>query len=148
MTIIPQEILDAAKSAEDATKCPSYLTLAQWALESGWGRYLSAPYNSFGIKWYPGCGFNYRSVKTREQKADGSWIVVTARFIAFPSVRSCFTYHGRIIMNPHGAYASALPLLRDWQKFVHAVAKIYATDQGYADKLIQIITENHLQPKE
>jgi flagellum-specific peptidoglycan hydrolase FlgJ len=47
----------AAQSAclcEQTTGLPAEITVAQWAIESGWG--ASAPGNNcFGIKAYPGC---------------------------------------------------------------------------------------------
>ena len=64
------------------------LTIAQAILESNWGRSgLSRDcYNFFGMKWSKGCGCNYKEYKTKEQRKDGSYITITARFRKYNSV--------------------------------------------------------------
>ena len=64
------------------------LTIAQAILESNWGRSgLSRDcYNFFGMKWSKGCGCDYKEYKTKEQKKDGSYITITARFRKYNSV--------------------------------------------------------------
>lgn len=64
------------------------LTIAQAILESNWGRSgLSRDcYNFFGMKWSKGCGCDYKEYKTKEQKKDGSYVTITARFRKYRSV--------------------------------------------------------------
>ncbi len=64
------------------------LTIAQAILESNWGRSgLSRDcYNFFGMKWSKGCGCDYKEYKTKEQKKDGSYITITAKFRKYNSV--------------------------------------------------------------
>ena len=64
------------------------LTIAQAILESNWGRSgLSRDcYNFFGMKWSRGCGCDYKEYKTKEQKKDGSYITITAKFRKYNSV--------------------------------------------------------------
>lgn len=64
------------------------LTIAQAILESNWGRSgLSRDcYNFFGMKWYKGCGCDYKEYKTKEQKKDGSYVTITAKFRKYRSV--------------------------------------------------------------
>lgn len=64
------------------------LTIAQAILESNWGRSgLSRDcYNFFGMKWSKGCGCDYKEYKTKEQKKDGTYITITAKFRKYSSV--------------------------------------------------------------
>lgn len=64
------------------------LTIAQAILESNWGRSgLSRDcYNFFGMKWSKGCGCDYKEYKTKEQRKDGSYITITAKFRKYHSV--------------------------------------------------------------
>ncbi len=64
------------------------LTIAQAILESNWGRSgLSRDcYNFFGMKWSKGCGCDYKEYKTKEQKKDGRYITITAKFRKYKSV--------------------------------------------------------------
>ncbi len=64
------------------------LTIAQAILESNWGRSgLSRDcYNFFGMKWSKGCGCDYKEYKTKEQKKDGSYVTITAKFRKYYSV--------------------------------------------------------------
>ncbi|RKM55407.1 hypothetical protein D6855_15840 [Butyrivibrio sp. CB08] len=64
------------------------LTIAQAILESNWGRSgLSKDcYNFFGMKWSKGCGCDYKEYKTKEQRKDGSYVTITARFRKYRSV--------------------------------------------------------------
>mgnify|MGYP003479180607 FL=1 len=64
------------------------LTIAQAILESNWGRSgLSRDcYNFFGMKWSKGCGCDYKEYKSKEQKKDGSYVTITAKFRKYYSV--------------------------------------------------------------
>lgn len=64
------------------------LTIAQAILESNWGRSgLSRDcYNFFGMKWSKGCGCDYKEYKTKEQKKDGTYVTITAKFRKYRSV--------------------------------------------------------------
>lgn len=64
------------------------LTIAQAILESNWGRSgLSRDcYNFFGMKWSKGCGCDYKEYKTKEQRKDGTYVTITAKFRKYRSV--------------------------------------------------------------
>lgn len=64
------------------------LTIAQAILESNWGRSgLSRDCNNFfGMKWSKGCGCDYKEYKTKEQRKDGSYVTITAKFRKYGSV--------------------------------------------------------------
>lgn len=140
MNGFPAEIIAAAKAAQKETGCPASVTLAQWALESGYGKHCAAPNNYFGIKWHPKCRFGFHEVKTKECYG-GKWTVISAKFIDFPTLQDAMAYHGKLLMqHPYDARTFS----GDWKAFVHHIAPIYATDPKYEAKLIAIITTNHL----
>ena len=58
------------------------LTIAQAVLESGWGKSDLAKkcHNYFGMKWVEGCGCKYKAYKTSEQRSDGTYYTITAKF--------------------------------------------------------------------
>lgn len=64
------------------------LTIAQAILESNWGKSgLSKDcYNFFGMKWSKDCGCDYKEYKTKEQKKDGTYVTITARFRKYKNV--------------------------------------------------------------
>lgn len=138
--LFPDDVVVAAQNAQKATGCLASVTLAQWAQESGFGKFQMHANNPFGIKWYEGCKYGFVSVPTREF-LKGQWVWETAKFVAFPSLQDAFLFHGEILMDPKGPYRSALPLKDDWQKYIQAVAKIYATDPNYAKALISLVQE-------
>ena len=128
----------AACLCEKATGLPAEITVAQWALESGWG--ASAPANNcFGIKslsWL------------RKHRPSPRWSISTGEqerrvleFAAFDSIADCFEYHARLITEGKSyakAWASYLGS-RDLQALIADLATIYATDPAYADKLRSIL---------
>lgn len=144
MPVIPPEIIKAAQESQRATKVPACISIAQWALESNWGKELSAPYNYFGIKWYPGNPRPFKARGTKEQTKNGTEFRITAKFVVFANLTDAFTFHGRLLASPTGPYRSALPFITDWFAYLKKIAPIYATDRNYATKLISIINSNQL----
>ena len=144
---------------------PAELTVAQWAIESGWGAH--APENNcFGIKAYSGChgrqllptyewftgkeaeAFLHAGdsrtlslVEPLQERPDGrkkyharDW------FATFSSLADAFAYYqGKLLTDRR--YAPALSRYRDDRDLpalIRSIAPFYATDPGYADKLIAI----------
>ncbi len=124
------------------------IILGQAILESDWGRSeLSASYNNlFGIK-----SFNPHdeSVKlaTKEYK-DGKWIEINANFKVYASWSDCMRDHTMLFVNgvdwdPY-LYQGVL-LASDYKTAANALqASGYATDPGYANKVIEVIESNQL----
>jgi uncharacterized protein YcbK (DUF882 family) len=124
-------VLAAARQA--GAKFPE-LVAAQWALESGWGKYASGKHNYFGLK---GAGSD---VATQEF-LNGKWVTIRAGFIDFPDLEACVQY-------------LVTRWYKDWKKFQgvnrastreeaakELVAQGYATDPAYAEKLIKIMAD-------
>ena len=107
--------------------------IAQAALESGWN--LKAK-TLFGIKG------NGNNLKTTEY-INGKYVMVTAAFKSFPSVAAAVHgYYDLICKSPRYAGAVNNP---DFRSAARAIKNGgYATDPGYADKIIRIIIDNHL----
>ena len=81
---------DAAVAAYPEYKILPSLTIAQAILESGWGESALSRecYNYFGMKWKAGCGCDYKEYETREQRKDGTYYTVKAKFRKYPDAAS------------------------------------------------------------
>jgi hypothetical protein len=110
------------------------LVAAQCCLESGFGKHTSGKHNYVGLK---GDG---SSVSTQEFY-DGQWVTIKAGFIDFPSIDACIDYlvtrwykdwkGYKGVNNAPNREASARMLQSEG----------YATDPGYADKLIRLMNQ-------
>lgn len=138
--LFPKHVQLAAQASERVNGILACVTLAQWAHESGYGRYsMGLANNPFGIKWPgPKSGLKFVVMRTWEV-IRGKRITVDAKFTAFPSLEAAFKFHGKMLARPDGYYARAYPLRRSWRSYVEAIAPIYATDPQYAERLIAII---------
>lgn len=131
----PAAIVTAAQASETETGVKTCITLAQWALESGYGKHFpTGSFNPFGIKARP--GQPYVEAPTKEY-LNGKWVTVQARFRKFPSFAEAFQHHGRLLCS--GPYKVALNYRGDWRKFLQRIAGIYATDPKYFEKIESII---------
>lgn len=126
---------------------PSVVT-AQAALESDYGSSdLSRDYNNlFGYKASPG----ERSVRmpTKEFQ-DGEWQTIEDDFKVYRSWKQSVRDHGDLMQHgvswDHDLYRGVIEA-PDYQTACYALVDAgYATDPGYAEKLIQIIEDYHLE---
>ncbi len=124
-------------SCERSTKVPAELTISQWALESGWGAHQPGN-NCFGIKSYPGC-FGVQQLKTVEVVA-GVATVVAGNFATFASIEACFEKHASLFTAAPAYRAAWAQYLKSGETamLIKQIAPIYATDPGYADKLLNL----------
>lgn len=162
---------DAALDCESRTGLPIALSLAQWAIESGWGAH-SPGNNCFGIKAFAGA--ERQLLSTTEwftpaeaarflagsegrtaiespgtSRADGrSRYTVEDWFAKFESLGDCFTEHASLITR--GApYAKAWMDFQEHQdvaQLAREIAPHYATDPHYADLLVEVIQGPGLRP--
>jgi len=135
MTQPSQAVIDAARVARKKWGIPASISIAQWALESGWGKHVSAPHNYFGMKALP--GQPSVTVPTREVYK-GHSVIVQAAFRSFASDEEAFDAHGKLLATA-GAYKNARSKLPDAIAFAHALTGVYATDPKYGDLLESII---------
>lgn len=139
--VIPQDVIDAAQSAQQATAIPSSVTIAQWAVESGWGAKYTGTFNCFGIKAVDGQPFT--SCPTHEV-INGERVSVNANFANYASLTEAFVAHDQLLAE-NERYAEARSYLPDVSAFVAHMAPVYATDPNYASLLMQIITQHELE---
>lgn len=155
----PSEFVKAyypyAKQTEEKTGIDARFTLAQAALETGWG--ASAPGNMFfGIKDTDGINGNEQLLRTREilrtpnakfpviisivQKAKGLWqYIVKDWFRKYDTPEGSFTDHAQFFFK-NKRYSKALEVKHDPYLFADEVAAAdYATDPDYAAVLKSII---------
>lgn len=98
------------------------LTIAQAILESGWGKseLSKKHHNYFGMKWVEECGTKYATFKTNEQRADGSYYTISARFRKYSSLQKGIEGYYDFLQYPRYAnlkgvtdYKTACKLIRE-----------------------------------
>lgn len=120
------------------------ITLAQAALESGYGKSgLAKKYNNFfGVK----AGSNWTGEKvaleTWEQDKAGNKYKIVAYFRVYPSVQDSIADHSKVLSNR--TYYDGAIGETDYRKAIKIIAKHYATDIHYADKVCKIIETYNL----
>jgi flagellar protein FlgJ len=120
--------------------------VAQSALESGWGARViqsvnGSSFNLFGIKADKGWSGDSTSVNSLEI-SDGVAAMERAAFRVYDSIASSFDdYVSFLSSNPR--YQQALTKVADNGDFLSELQQAgYATDPGYADKIMGIIGQN------
>lgn len=135
-------LFQARRVAEAASKesgLPVEVTVAQAALESNWGRSeLSGRANNyFGIKAHG----KHETVQFRTCECDAKGRqVVTASFAKYASMEECFACRDQMILKSV-AYADARGCAGDPEAFVRALAKHWATDPRYAEKVLAVMAK-------
>lgn len=130
---------EAARASSAQSGLPAMVTVAQAALESAWGgSELSRKANNyFGIKAYGKRAF----VEMPTTEVVGGVVQhVTARFAAFANMEECFACRDQIILHA-ACYAEARENVGNPEKLARALAKHWATDPGYGEKLVGLWRE-------
>jgi flagellum-specific peptidoglycan hydrolase FlgJ len=138
---IPNEVIAAARAASKKWKVPASVSLAQWIIESGWGKH--EPFgsnNPFGIK--AGKGSASVSAPTHEF-IHGRYVPTTARFAKFSSVAGAFDAHAKLIAK-RPAYRHAMQATSA-EQFAERLTGVYATDPNYGHKLVAAMREYGLE---
>lgn len=158
----------ASVMCESQTGIPAELTIAQWALESGWGSHQPGN-NCFGIKYYEGAP-GKQLLETKEwftqdellrwlSDSEGRMAEVipstlslepngTSKkqysckdwFAAYNSLLSCFEAHANRILlkGVMGNFLGTYKITRALSTYISNVAEVYATDPDYASKILKI----------
>jgi hypothetical protein len=109
---------------------------AQWALESGYGKFPSGRFNFFGIKGVPGT-----SKETREF-LNGKWVTITDTFRDYESPEACILDLIRLWYKDFKGF-KGVNRASTWPECCHLLrAEGYATDPDYPNKLIRLIRQN------
>lgn len=150
----PQEFIEAllphAKKAAKELGIPARVLVAQAALETGWGRHQirnadgSSSYNLFGIKANAGWSGDRVTTQTNEFEG-GRFEKQSAQFRAYGSIAEAFDDYAHFLKsNPR--YGDALRHQGSAHQFVSGLQKAgYATDPGYASKILRIAEGNRMQ---
>lgn len=139
--MIPNEVIAAAQAASKKWKVPASVSLAQWIIESGWGKHEPPGSNNpFGIK--AGKGSASVSAPTHEF-VHGRYVPTTARFAKFASLAGAFDAHAKLIAN-RPAYRRAMQATTA-EQFAERLQGVYATDPHYGGKLVATMREYGLE---
>jgi flagellum-specific peptidoglycan hydrolase FlgJ len=138
-----QEFLEQAHAAALQSSQQSgmlaMVTVAQAALESNWGqsRLSNVANNYFGIKAHG----NHDQVQMITSECEkGVPVVIKAEFAKYASMLECFQCRDGIIAKGP-VYAGAREKLADEAGFIREIAKHWATDPKYAQKLLTVLAE-------
>lgn len=141
-----EEFLDvaiaAARESSRVSGLPAGVTVAQAALESAWGQsQLSREANNyFGIKAH---GERGAIEMPTTEVTNGVAERTAARFATYDSMTECFADRDRLILRL-ACYAEARQCADDPEAFVRALAKHWATDPNYAEKVLSVYRVNKL----
>lgn len=141
------EIIVAAQKAQHDWKVPASVSLAQFAIESGYGKHMPpGSWNPFGVKAHgdqPSV-----TVKTREVDKHGHSYYIEAAFRKFANFAEAFDEHARLLATAP-VYA---PAMAAWSEPPYALdlgvrlmAKFYATAPDYATVILSVIHSQNLQ---
>ncbi|MGY2732392.1 glycoside hydrolase family 73 protein [Sphingomonas sp. UYP23] len=134
---LARDVVAAAQASEKKYGIPASVTLAQFGLESSYGRRMPPGSNNpFGIK--AKAGEPFVASRTREEDRNGNSYWVNARFRKFDSLAEAFDAHARLLATAR-PYAAARRKLPDTDAFADALTGTYATDHLYGSKLRGII---------
>ena len=136
----------AAKEIDDYPPALTPVTVAQFLLESNWGRSgMGDANNYFGIKARAGEPF---VMKDTTEFVNGKPVKVQQPFRRYESMADCFADHARLICNRTSngkkIYAKALASPNDPVAFANALTGVYATDPQYGSKLVAIMKDRGL----
>jgi hypothetical protein len=142
MPALSQDLIDAAVSSFEETGVSAAVTLAQYILESNWGRSMpNGSNNPFGIKARTGDPFV--SALTHEE-IGGRSVAVNARFRKFDSIEQAFVAHGVLIENG-SPYQGLHAILGNADELANGLTGIYATDSHYGASLISLMDRYDLR---
>ena len=130
---------EAATESARTSGLPVWVTVAQAALESRFGASQLAreAHNYFGIKAHKG---HEEIVMPTTEFSGGAARQVTAAFAKYGSMQECFACRDRILMTG-AVYAAAREMRADEAAFIDEMARHWATDPHYAEKLKAVLRE-------
>lgn len=134
-----QQAHAAALRSSERSGMPAMVTVAQAALESNWGQSkLSLEANNFfGIKAH---GTHERIQMNTEECEHGKSVTVQAEFAKYPSLLDCIQCRDGILLRG-ACYAAARGARGNEAEFIREIAKHWATDPKYAEKLQVVLGE-------
>lgn len=127
-----KEVAGIAAALERQTGCPAQLLIAQWALESQWGAKPAGYANYFGIK--KAARHTKCCTVTTHEFVNGKSIVESLEFADYDSLADSCRDYAWLITNgaPYRAAWVQYQNGHDLGALIASVARVYATDPGYA----------------
>ena len=122
------------------------LLAAQWALESGFGKYPSGKWNYWGVK---GGGRRPETHCTRKETKEflnGQWVTTCAWFKNFASIDEAANYVVDRWYKDYGNYKGINRASNRDEAARLLVKEGYATDPDYSDKLIDLMDQYSQAP--
>lgn len=152
---ITQEMIETSMEEQEAHGYPASVTIAQIITESGFGRYgpggderqglsqLAYDYkNLFGMKAPAGDSIPIGVVNMQTgEEYNGNNVTINAGFLVFQTYTDCIKYRSGLIQR---RYADLIRDAATSDDFARGIAKRWATDSKYAEKLIRIMTQYDL----
>ncbi|MEM7406004.1 MAG: flagellar assembly peptidoglycan hydrolase FlgJ [Pseudomonadota bacterium] len=134
-----------AEAASRKLGVPPVALVAQAALESGWGQHIpklangASSHNLFGIKSTGGWSGPVTVQPTREFK-DGELQPIQDSFRVYPGIAESFNDYAALL-SAAPRYRLALAAAADPETYFKALQEAgYATDPGYAEKLMAVMS--------
>jgi flagellum-specific peptidoglycan hydrolase FlgJ len=130
---------------EQETGCPAQLLIAQWAIESKWGEKPVGHANYFGIKRAP--RHTQCCVVTTREVVNGKSVIENLEFADYDSLEDSCRDYAWLITNgaPYHAGWEQYQEDRDLSSLIAAVARVYATDPGYAHLATLIVGQTNVE---
>jgi flagellum-specific peptidoglycan hydrolase FlgJ len=132
------EAVQAAIADQKKYGVPAAVTLAQYALESGYGQsgLAKRSNNPFGIQYRGNGNEGVDYVTSWDTHADGTRYL--AKFKKYKSIADAFEDHAKLLANDP-RYAKARQYADNPDAYADSLTGVYAEDQGYGGKLKSIM---------
>lgn len=140
--LFSDDVVKAAVAAQATWKVPASVSIAQYGIESGWGKHAPGN-NPFGMKPRKGKGDPSQILQTTEF-VKGAYVSVPQPFRKFASIKDAFEAHAELIATAP-VYAAAMASLPNLDGFIDKLAVHYATDPLYASKIKSTIAAHSLK---
>lgn len=146
---IPADVIAAAQ-ASHAKFYPlgpfASVSLAQWAIESNWGKSLSGKNNCFGIKaTHDQIAANQATRRWTHETFNGVYHPIEQWFADYESLEACFMAHAKLLST--SAYYWKARAAVTPGEYAMALQGIYATGipgHPYGEVLIDVMKQNNL----
>lgn len=140
--LFSDDVVRAAVSAQNKWRIPASISIAQYGIESGWGKHAPGN-NPFGMKPRKGKGDVQQMLSTTEF-IKGKYVTVQQPFRKFPTISAAFEAHAELLATA-SVYRAAMLALPDINRFIDLMSVHYATDPLYASKIKNSIAAHSLR---
>lgn len=140
------DVIAAAQAAARKWRVPASVSLAQWALESDWGRKMPPGSNNpFGMKARAQGGTYIDPFVESDttEVLNGHVVRIRAHFRKFPSIADAFDAHAELLATAP-VYRPAMAVAASPEAFARMLTGRYATDMSYGAKLISVMNGSNL----